>query len=70
MRGSGSASQQRDRMQALLGSATAVLAYVLALPFSIAAGEHRFMRTLLKACYYSGRLLALMNLSPVKERDF
>jgi succinoglycan biosynthesis protein ExoM len=69
MRGSGSYRQKAGRLRAVLESMIAIPAYGLALPLSILAGEHYFMKSLLKACYYSGRLLASLNIEPVKDRN-
>jgi cellulose synthase/poly-beta-1,6-N-acetylglucosamine synthase-like glycosyltransferase len=53
----------------VLKSLLAVPAYGLALPFLQLLGHHLFMKYLVKLCDHLGRLLALVRLNPVRERD-
>jgi succinoglycan biosynthesis protein ExoM len=53
----------------LLGkSLIATPAYLIALPFALLRGQHVFMKYCIKFCDHAGRLLALMNLNPVRDR--
>jgi hypothetical protein len=47
----------------------AVPLYGLALPVLLIAGQHVFMKYLIKFMDHAGRLLALIDLNPVRERD-
>jgi succinoglycan biosynthesis protein ExoM len=53
----------------LLKSAIAVPVYALALPFFQLAGHHHFMKYLVKLCDHAGKLLALVGLNPVRQRE-
>jgi succinoglycan biosynthesis protein ExoM len=69
LRGRNSFRQQAGRVRNLTKSLIAVPVYGLALPFFLVAGDYHFMKYLIKFCDHTGRLLALLGLSPVKERD-
>jgi len=47
-------------------SIIAVPAYAIALPFALAAGQHRFMTLLVKLCDHLGKLLACLGIKPIK----
>jgi succinoglycan biosynthesis protein ExoM len=49
-------------------SVVAVPAYILALPFVLVLGHHRFMSLLVKLFDHLGKLFALLGISPVKEQ--
>ncbi len=51
----------------LLKSVVAVPVYTVALPFAFVAGPHRFMALLVKLCDHAGKLLAAMNITPIRE---
>jgi glycosyltransferase involved in cell wall biosynthesis len=54
----------------LLGrSVVAVPLYSLALPALLLFGQHRFMRYSIKLCDHLGRLLAIVGVNPVRERQ-
>lgn len=59
----------KGRWLAVAKSVIAVPAYALALPFLQLAGYHYFMKYLVKLCDHAGRLLALLGLNPVRERE-
>src|SRR5215469_6343127 len=52
----------RDVVKSLI----AVPAYVIALPFALVSGQHRFMTILIKLCDHLGRLLACLGIRPIK----
>jgi len=53
----------------VLKSLVAVPAYGLALPFLQLLGHHFFMKYLVKLCDHGGKLLAIVGLNPVRERE-
>jgi succinoglycan biosynthesis protein ExoM len=69
LRGRNSLNQKSGRAKNLAKSLIAVPMYALALPILLVSGEHHFMKYLIKLCDHAGRLLALLGLNPVKERD-
>jgi succinoglycan biosynthesis protein ExoM len=68
LRGRNSLRHRRNRVRNLLKSAVAIPAYTLALPVLLVAGQHHFMRYLVKLADHTGRLLASVGLNPVRER--
>jgi succinoglycan biosynthesis protein ExoM len=48
-------------------SVVAVIIYTLALPVAMIAGHHRFMTLLVRLFDHVGKLLALLNMNPIKE---
>jgi succinoglycan biosynthesis protein ExoM len=69
LRGKNSFKQQGGNTNNLIKSIVAVPLYGLALPFLYIAGHHHFMEYLIKTCDHAGRLLALIGLNPISERD-
>jgi hypothetical protein len=57
------------RGRKLVTSFIAIPVYALALPFLCIAGDHYFMKYMIKLCDHIGRFLTLMRLNPVRERD-
>jgi glycosyltransferase involved in cell wall biosynthesis len=55
-------------LRAVVKSLVAVPAYVLALPFALLAGQHRFMKILVKLCSHVGQLAGLVGLRPMGEK--
>ena len=53
----------------LLKSVIAIALYAPALPFLYIVGDHIFMRYLDKLCDHLGRVLSLLDINPIKERD-
>jgi succinoglycan biosynthesis protein ExoM len=51
----------------LVKSVIAVPAYLVALPFALALGHHRFMNLLIKLCDHLGKLLAVAGIRPIKQ---
>ena len=49
-------------------SIVAIPAYSLSLPVCLVAGQHRFMKNLIKTCDHLGRLLAAVGVDPIKEK--
>ena len=68
LRGKNSLRHRKDRTRNLLKSAAAVPAYTLALPLLLVAGQHHFMKYLIKLFDHIGRILALVGLNPIRER--
>jgi succinoglycan biosynthesis protein ExoM len=52
----------RDIVKSLI----AVPVYVIALPFALVSGQHRFMTILIKLCDHIGLLLACLGIRPIK----
>lgn len=55
------------RMRGILKSIIAAPLYGLALPFLFIAGDHYFMKYMIKFCAHFGKLLALFQIQPFKE---
>jgi succinoglycan biosynthesis protein ExoM len=68
LRGRNSLRHRKGRGSKILKSAIAVPAYALALPFLFFAGQHYFMRYLVKSADHAGRLLAFLGINRMKER--
>jgi glycosyltransferase involved in cell wall biosynthesis len=58
----------KNRLRKIVKSLIAVPLYAIALPFLLILGHHLFMKYLVRLFDHLGRLLALMNLNPIKER--
>jgi glycosyltransferase involved in cell wall biosynthesis len=69
LRGQTTFRHPKNRAKNIAKSIIAVPLYVLALPVLLVAGHHMFMRYLVRLFDHLGRLLALMNLNPVNERN-
>lgn len=69
LRGRNSLRQRQHRLRNLMKSLVAVPLYALALPILLLAGQHYFMRYLVKLADHAGRLLALTGLNPVHDRQ-
>ena len=48
-------------------SLIAVPAYMIALPFALVVGQHKFMTFLVSLCDHLGKLLAVVGFNPVSE---
>ncbi len=57
------------RTRGILKSLAALPLYGLALPFLYIAGDHLFMKYLISFCDHAGKLLKLLHINPVRERD-
>lgn len=69
LRGRISLLHPETQWPSILKSLVAVPAYTLALPFLQIAGHHHFMNYLVKLCDHAGKLLALIGINPVRERE-
>lgn len=69
LRGRNISGQPKDRLVNVAKSLIAVPAYAMMLPFLILMGQQYFLRYLIKLCDHGGRLLALVNLNPIKDRE-
>lgn len=68
LRGSLSFKRRNGRMRNLVKSFVALPVYALSLPFLIVTNDLYFMKYMIKFCYHSGRLLALLRFTPVRNR--
>jgi succinoglycan biosynthesis protein ExoM len=59
----------KNRLRKTVTSLIAVPLYALALPLLLILGHHLFMKYLVRLFNHAGRLLALLNLNPVRERN-
>jgi succinoglycan biosynthesis protein ExoM len=57
------------RASILIKSVLAIPVYTLALPVTLLAGQHSFMRYAIKLCDHLGRLLAVFGMNPISERE-
>ena len=69
LRGSNFLKHPTDRAKNFTKSIVAVPLYAMMLPLMFLTGDHQFVKTLVKFCDHAGRLLALIGLNPVTERD-
>jgi succinoglycan biosynthesis protein ExoM len=68
-RGSHSFQHPTGRAKNVIKALFAVPLYALALPFLLLAGQHFFMRYLVRLCDHAGRLLGCVGLYQVRERE-
>lgn len=68
LRGRNSIKHPAGRGLNILKSLVAVPAYLLLLPLILLLGQGLFMKIMIKLCDHLGRLLAAVNLNPVRER--
>ena len=69
LRGKTTLRHPQGRWRNIAKSFVALPLYSLALPFLFIAGHHYFMKYLVRLCDHGGRLLALMRLNPVTDRN-
>jgi succinoglycan biosynthesis protein ExoM len=69
LRGRISFTHPKNRARNLIKAFVAFPLYLVALPFLFFAGQHLFMRYLVRMFDHGGRILALFRLNPVSERD-
>lgn len=69
LRGQQTFRHPKNRWKNIGKSLVATPLYLLALPFLLLTGQHRFMRYLVRMCDHGGRLLAMLRLNPVSERN-
>ena len=69
LRGSLSFKQRKRRIHNLAKSFLALPVYGLALPILLVVNDLQFMKYLIKFFYHAGRLLALLRLDPIRNRD-
>jgi glycosyltransferase involved in cell wall biosynthesis len=69
LRGRNTAKNPSGRAGNILKSLFAVPLYALALPALLLGGQHVFLKYLIKLTDHTGRLLALVGLNPVRERE-
>jgi succinoglycan biosynthesis protein ExoM len=69
LRGRNSLRHPKGRIKGILKSMVAAPLYTLSLPFLLVAGHHLFMKYLVKLMDHLGRLLGVVGLNPVKQRE-
>lgn len=69
-RGMGEAQEMPFLSLSTLRSIVAIPFYALLLPFAWLAGQHIFMRYLVKECDHLSKLLAYAGIKPIKERPY
>jgi glycosyltransferase involved in cell wall biosynthesis len=68
LRGTISMQHPTSKFIGIAKSAVAVPAYIVALPFALLLGQHRFMNLLVRTFDHLGRLLTFVGLKPVKSQ--
>lgn len=68
LRGRNSYRHPEGRWSRLGKAIVAIPLYTVALPVLLFAGHHLFMKYLIKLCDHTGRLLASVGITPVRER--
>jgi succinoglycan biosynthesis protein ExoM len=66
----GQKTQFINKLPMVSKTVLAFLLYTILLPIFRLAGEHVYMKYLIKDCHHIGRLLAICGIRPVKGRDF
>lgn len=69
LRGKTTCRHPKNRLRNIAKSIVAVPLYSIALPLLLLLGHHLFMKYLVRLFDHTGRLLALMKLNPIKERN-
>lgn len=69
LRGKTTFRHPKNRWKNVAKSLVATPLYLIALPFLLLAGHHHFMKCLVRLCDHGGRLLAMVGLNPVSERN-
>lgn len=69
LRGRNNLKLKGARTRLVLQSCIAVPLYSLVLPFTLLGGQHLFMRFAIRFCDHFGRLLTVVHLNPVGERQ-
>lgn len=67
LRGTVALAQPNSKFLDICKSLIAVPLYLVALPFLLILGQHRFMRCLVKLCDHLGKLLAVFGINPIKD---
>jgi glycosyltransferase involved in cell wall biosynthesis len=68
LRGKNILKHQEGRSRLIMESFVAAPIYAIALPMTLAAGQHVFMKYCIKFCDHAGRVLAVLGINPVDER--
>jgi glycosyltransferase involved in cell wall biosynthesis len=69
LRGKNGMLRSEGRLALLAKSIVAIPLYLVMLPGALLRGQHVFMKYSIKFCDHFGRMLALMGINPVKERQ-
>lgn len=69
LRGRNVLKHPKGRVRLVLQSLIAVPLYTLLLPITLLVGQHVFVKIAVKFCDHAGRLLTLVHLNPVNERQ-
>jgi len=69
LRGRNGLKHARGRWLAVGKSVVAIPLYLLSLPLMLLGGHHRFMKNSIRLCDHLGRILTLLRINPVSERE-
>jgi succinoglycan biosynthesis protein ExoM len=69
LRGKTTFMHPKNRLQNIVKSLVAVPVYMIALPFLFVAGHHLFMRYFVRMFDHAGRVLAMVGLNPIADRN-
>jgi succinoglycan biosynthesis protein ExoM len=69
LRGRNSLKHSKGRLQMIAKSIVAVPLYIISLPLTLFSGHHGFMKISIKLCDHLGRILTLLGINPVRERE-
>jgi succinoglycan biosynthesis protein ExoM len=69
LRGRNSLKHARGRWAMIGRSVVAVPFYLVSLPVMLLGGQHRFMKNSVRLCDHLGRILTLLGINPVHERE-
>jgi len=64
-----SSHEKKEKIILLIKTASAIVLYSLSLPILRIAGDHIFMKYLVKDCHHIGRLMSMAGISIIKKRD-
>ena len=69
LRGRNNLKHARGRWIAVGKSVVAIPLYLVSLPLMLLGGHHRFMKNSVRLCDHLGRILTLLGINPVHERE-
>ena len=69
LRGRNVLKHPRARTRLVMKSLIAAPLYSLILPITLLSGQHTFMKYTIRLCDHVGRLLAMIGINPVRERQ-
>ena len=69
LRGRNSLKHPKGRLKMIAKSTLAVPLYTVSLPLMLFSGHHGFMKISIKLCDHLGRVLTLLGINPIRERE-